>query len=94
MRVRFILIRGFEEFSKLYEIRPGCIHDVKQYIPDKLNLAFEEEEKTFMKKFINGLNSDIILKVFPPIALLEQYDKFFEKYQKEYSLVQKPIFFC
>ena len=68
-RLKFILNRGFREFQKLYELQPDSIHDIKQKLPDYLNDIFEEKEtkQTFLEKFIDGLDSELLPKALPKL---------------------------
>jgi len=49
VRLNYILMRGFREFNKLYQLKEDCIHDSKQKLRDNCNLVFEEDKKKFKK---------------------------------------------
>lgn len=78
-RLKFILNRGFKEFHKLYELQPDSIHDIKQKLPDYLNDIYEENEnkQTFLEKFIDGLDSELLPKALPKLELLEEFSELF-----------------
>lgn len=53
---------------------------MKRVLPDKLTTVIGENKILFLFKFIDGLNSDILPKVFPTIEELEEYSHFFDSY--------------
>lgn len=85
-------MRGFREFNKLYQLKEDCIHDSKQKLRDNCNLVFEEDKKKFIERFVNELSSDLLVKIFPTLELLDQYEQFFNDYEEKYSAVTDPIF--
>ena len=77
----------------MYELKPNCISNIKQELPDKLNVIIEEGKQIYIERFINGFNSDILSKDLPTLPSLEEYELLFEHYQEEFSQKQPPIFF-
>jgi hypothetical protein len=69
-RLKYILVRGFREFNKLYQLKEDCIIDAKQKLRDNCNLAFSIDKQTFIEKFVTKFTSDLLSKIFPTLELL------------------------
>jgi len=55
----------------LFQLKKNLIVDVKQNLKDKCANAFEEEKLVFILRFISQFDSDLLVKLFPTLPLLE-----------------------
>lgn len=90
---KYIICRGFREFQKLYELRKESIAEVRQNLRDKCSTAFDEKEEVFIKTFVKEFSPDLLVKLFPNLALLQEYSQFFATYEGKYKTPENSVFF-
>ena len=55
-RLKFVLERGFKQFSKLYEIKKDLVINVNQQMKDNSSSVFELTENEFISNFVKDID--------------------------------------
>jgi tetratricopeptide (TPR) repeat protein len=90
LRLKFILIRGFREFIKFYEINPYIISRVSQDMKDKCSMHINEESSSiFIEHFIRNMSKELLTRLFKTLAEVTDYEKMFIEYRSKFILPEE-----
>lgn len=77
-RVKYIIERGFIEFTRLDDLQPGTVNEFKLYLNDSCQLDIRDQD--FMEQIIKQISSDLMTKMFYTFELIEEYETFLTSY--------------
>jgi hypothetical protein len=93
-QVKYVLRRGFREFSILYMLKPNAaVHRIKGAFIGAIHFGFELLECTFLERVIFPMTSELLSKAFYKLSLLKDYEELILDYECRFTERQKPIFF-
>ena len=93
LRLKFIIRRGFREFSKLYQINRDIIHDVSQKMKDNCNDIFEQNQGEFIERFVHRIDAKLMRRLFTKLEELVDYEALFKEYEQAYGNDSKEAVF-
>lgn len=82
-RVKYIVERGFIEFTRLEDLMPGTISEFSRYLGDSCQLDIKEQD--FMDHFVEKIQPDLMSKMFNTFELIEEYEAFLAKYEQNFG---------
>jgi tetratricopeptide (TPR) repeat protein len=92
-QVKYVLRRGFREFSMLYMLKPDAVHSIKRTLIDGINFGFELLECAFLETVIQPMTSELLSTAFGKLSLLKEYDDLICDYEHRFTERKEPIFF-
>ena len=96
-KIKFILKRGLIEFTKLYQLKPYMIQDLKQIMNDTYNMKVETVGKQrHLRTFVKGMKSSLLKKFFKNLDGLNQYEALLDTYitlARESQLIDAESYF-
>ena len=93
-RLKYFIERGFIEFSNIYDIYEASVHEFRVRIQDTCTSIDVIGEQNFYEKIIKPLNdnSEFMMKMFPNLEMLQEYEQFFSKFEAKYKATQTDLF--